>query len=53
MWETRHGGIDVSAHDRELLARIRELAAQLEVAPTLGQLVQLRAEAVRGLQHNR
>ena len=53
MWEERHGGIEVSPRDRELLAQMRELAGQLDVAPTLGQLIALRAEAVHALQRHR
>jgi hypothetical protein len=36
-----------SARDREILARIRELESQLESAPTLGQLVELRGELLQ------
>jgi hypothetical protein len=47
MWEARHGGLEISDRDRETLRKIRELAATLEVSPTLEQLLELRAEAVR------
>lgn len=47
MWEARHGGFEISEHDRQILGQIRELAAGLEMAPTLGQLIELRAQAVR------
>jgi hypothetical protein len=47
MWDARHGGIEFSDHDREVLTQIRELAATLETKVTLGQLVELRAEAMR------
>ena len=47
MWEARHGGLELSGHDREILAKIRDLASQLEIAPTLGQLIELRGEAIR------
>lgn len=47
MWETRHGGLVFSDHDREIFAQMNELASQLEFAPTLGELVELRAEALR------
>lgn len=46
-WEARHGGMLYSEHDREVLGRIRELAATLETHQTLGELIELRAEAVR------
>ncbi|RPF26230.1 hypothetical protein [Georgenia muralis] len=36
-----------SVHDREILARIRELESQLESAPTLGELIELRGRALR------
>ena len=49
MWEARHGGIEFSHHDREVLAQIRDLASSLETRVTLGQLIELRAEAVRNL----
>lgn len=49
MWEARHGGIEFSDHDREVLAQIRDLARSLETQVTLGQLIELRAEAVRNL----
>jgi hypothetical protein len=48
MWEARHGGIVITERDREILSQIRELASQLELAPTLGQLIEMRAEALRG-----
>jgi hypothetical protein len=53
MWEERHavegrhGGLELSARDRELVARIRDLAMQLQFAPTLRQLIDLRALAVQ------
>lgn len=46
-WEARHGGSPFSNHDREVLGKIRELAATLETHQTLGELIELRAEAVR------
>ncbi|MET0842936.1 MAG: hypothetical protein ABWY23_03755 [Mycetocola sp.] len=49
MWEARHGGIEFSDRDREVLAQIRDLAGSLETRVTLGQLIELRAEAVRNL----
>jgi uncharacterized cupin superfamily protein len=49
MWEARHGGLELSEQDREVVAQIRQLAGRLEIAPTLGQLIELRAEAVRSL----
>ncbi len=49
MWEARHGGIEFSEHDREVLRQIRDLASTLESQVTLGQLIELRAEAVRDL----
>jgi hypothetical protein len=48
MWEARHGGLELSDRDRETLGRIRELAATLEIAPTLRQLVELRGAALSG-----
>jgi hypothetical protein len=36
-----------SAHDREILARIREFESQLEAVPTLGQLVELRGRMLK------
>lgn len=48
MWEARHGGLQISARDREIISKIRDLASQLELAPTLGQLIQLRGEALKG-----
>lgn len=48
MWEARHGGLTFSDHDREVLGQIRELASTIENSPTLGQLIELRAEALRG-----
>ena len=47
MWEARHGGMEFSEHDREILGQMRELASQLEFSPTLGQLIELRQEALR------
>lgn len=47
MWEARHGGLEISDHDREVLARIRELASTLESGVTLGQLVEMRGQALR------
>lgn len=48
MWEARHGAFQFSDHDREILGQIRELTSQLELSPTLGQLIELRGEAMRG-----
>jgi len=48
MWEARHGSLDYVETDRETLRRVRELSVGLETAPTLGQLLELRAQAVRG-----
>jgi hypothetical protein len=48
MWEARHGGLELSDHDREIFAKIRELASNLEIAPTLGELIELRGQALRG-----
>jgi hypothetical protein len=45
MWEARHGGLELSDKDREIFAQIRELANSLEIAPTLGELVELRGQA--------
>jgi hypothetical protein len=36
-----------SPRDREILGRIRELESQLESAPTLGQLVEIRGELLQ------
>jgi hypothetical protein len=47
MWEARHGGLEVSQRDREILSQIRDLAMQLEMAPSLGQLIEIRGEALR------
>jgi hypothetical protein len=47
MWEARNGGLELSARDRRIIAQIRELAGRLEIAPTLGQLIELRGEALR------
>jgi hypothetical protein len=47
MWEARHGGLELSERDRETIVRIGELAASLEIAPTLGQLIEMRGEALR------
>jgi len=49
MWEAGHGGIEFSHHDREVLSQIPDLARSLETRVMLGQLVELRAEAVRNL----
>ena len=49
MHEARQGGLELSERDREILGQVRELAGQLDIAPTLGQLIELRAEAVRTL----
>lgn len=48
MWEARHGGLEFSHHDREVLSRIRELASTLESQVTLGQLVEMRGQALSG-----
>jgi hypothetical protein len=53
MWEARHGGLTFSARDREILSRIRDLTRELEFSPTLGQLIELRAELVRELSRQR
>ena len=42
-----HGGLELSAGDRETIVKIRELASNLEIAPTLGELIELRGEALR------
>lgn len=47
MWEARHGGLELSAKDRQIITQIHDLAKQLEVAPTLGQLIELRGEALK------
>ena len=47
MYDARHGGLEFSQRDREILRQIGELASELEVAPTLGQLIEMRGEAVR------
>ena len=47
MWEARHGGFEFGQRDREILRKIRSLASELEVAPTLKQLVELRGAALR------
>jgi len=52
MWETRHGGLDLSEHDREIITKIQQLASQLEIAPTLGQLLELRGDMARELRPN-
>ena len=49
MWEARHGSLEFSDRDREVLAQIRDLSSSLESQVTLGQLIELRAEAVRNL----
>jgi hypothetical protein len=46
-WEARHGGLSIVERDKEVVAQIRRLAATLESAPTLGQLIEMRAEALR------
>jgi hypothetical protein len=48
MWEARHGGLELSDHDREIFTKIRELASNLEIAPTLGELIELRGQALQG-----
>lgn len=50
MWDARHGGIEISEHDRVTIRKMRELAATLEMSPSLETLLAIRAEAVRG-QH--
>ena len=47
MWGTRHGGLVFSDRDLEIFAKMNELASQLEFSPALGELVELRAEALR------
>jgi hypothetical protein len=47
-----HHGIEISRPDREILGRMRELASQLEMAPTLSQLIEARGEAVRQLSRS-
>lgn len=47
MAEARHGGLELSAKDREIVSQIRSLAKNLEIAPTLSQLIELRGEALR------
>ncbi len=50
MVETRmegRGGIEFSEHNRQILGQIRELASQLQGAPTLGQLMEMRSQAVQ------
>ena len=47
MYDARHGGLEFSDRDREIIRQIGELAASLELAPTLGQLIEMRGEAVR------
>lgn len=46
-WATRHDGYQLGENDKAIFAKIRELAAQIEFAPTLGELIQYRAEALR------
>ena len=48
--EAHAKGIDLSAHDRRIVEQIRELASQLEAAPTLGELIEARAAVVRQIQ---
>jgi hypothetical protein len=48
--EAHAKGIELSAHDRRIFQQIRELASQLETAPTLGELLDARAAVVRQIQ---
>lgn len=41
------GRFAYSARDREIIARIAELEAQIESSPTLGQLIEARGELLR------
>ena len=43
-----HGGLELSPGDREIIGRMRELAQNLSFAPTLGQLIELRGQALKG-----
>ena len=47
MWAARHGGLELSAGDREIIGRMSELAQNLSIAPTLGQLIELRGQALK------
>ena len=48
MWEARHGGLVITEHDREILGRMRELASELELTPTLSQRVEMRGRMLSG-----
>ncbi len=47
MWEARHGGLELSAKDKVIITQIHDLAKKLEISPTLGQLIELRGEALK------
>ncbi|GAA3673049.1 hypothetical protein GCM10023081_09260 [Arthrobacter ginkgonis] len=47
MWEARHGGLEITEHDLQVIGKIRELAATLESSVTLKQLIELRDEALK------
>ena len=42
-----HGGLQLIASDQEIIAKMRELAQNLTIAPTLGELIELRGQALR------
>jgi len=45
---TVHDGFfPLNPHDQEIIRKIRDLAATLEIAPTLGELIEMRGEALR------
>ncbi len=47
MWEARHGAFVFNEDDQVIIQQIKDLASQLEVSPTLRQLIEMRDEAVR------
>lgn len=49
MWEARHGGLEMSDHDRIVLSKVKDLMSTLEMEPTLGQLLTMRGQAVHEL----
>lgn len=48
--EAHAKGIDLSVHDRRIFQQIRDLASQLETAPTLDELFAARAAVVQEIQ---
>jgi len=48
--EAHAKGIDLSIHDQRIIQQIRDLASQLESAPTLDELLEARAAVVQQIQ---